>query len=195
MIACDAERTHIRQMNGKSQNALRMLWALLLSLAFHASLLYAGQRWLTLGMPMPPLPAVLYARLELPPEEKREEVPVLKNTMKDERAPAEEEAVAPKPGGRGAGSGAARAPEEPKDDESPEFVYPPEAARLNLEGEVVLLVEVDPRGRILDVSLGSSSGHPILDEAALRQVRALNALPGPGHRGKTVLFPVKFARE
>lgn len=71
------------------------------------------------------------------------------------------------------------------------LLYPEEAVRRGLEGEVVLLLEVDAAGRIAEASVASSSGHAILDQAALRAVRLLGVL-GPASAGKAVLLPVRF---
>ncbi|HSO05623.1 MAG TPA: TonB family protein [Pelomicrobium sp.] len=74
------------------------------------------------------------------------------------------------------------------------LLYPEEAVRRGLQGETVLLLEVGADGRIAAASVASSSGHPILDEAALRAVRLLGAL-GPASAGKAVLLPVRFQLE
>ena len=177
-------------MNGKSQNALRLVCALCISLAFHGLLFYAGQRWLVLAAPASPLPPVLYARLELPPEPEADTLP-LKNTMKEEPTP--EPADKPRRSGRDSAALPRASPpaaEPAPEDASLDLLYPPEALALGLEGEPVLLVEVDEASRIIGVSIGSSSGHPILDQAALKKVWALGRLEG--HRSKTLLFPVKF---
>ncbi|MCZ7565501.1 MAG: TonB family protein [Burkholderiales bacterium] len=74
---------------------------------------------------------------------------------------------------------------------SEEMLYPPEALRRGLEGEVVVLVELGETGRILDASIASGSGHPELDAAALRAVRKVGTL-GPSSANKTILLPVRF---
>jgi protein TonB len=48
--------------------------------------------------------------------------------------------------------------------------YPPEAARLGEQGTVELLIQVSPDGRPAEVTITSSSGHPILDRAARQAV-------------------------
>jgi len=53
----------------------------------------------------------------------------------------------------------------------PPPVYPSSARRRGLEGVVVLWVRVSAAGELLDLGIEQSSGHPILDEAALRAVR------------------------
>lgn len=72
-----------------------------------------------------------------------------------------------------------------------ELLYPADALRRGLEGEVVVLVELGEGGRILDASIASGSGHPALDDAAVRAVRRLGTL-GPAAAHKSILLPVRF---
>lgn len=74
---------------------------------------------------------------------------------------------------------------------SEELLYPADALRRGLEGEVVILVELGAGGRILDASIASGSGHPALDEAAVRAVKRLGSL-GPAAAHKSILLPVRF---
>ena len=69
--------------------------------------------------------------------------------------------------------------------------YPPEAVANGWEGETVLLVEMDRRGTIQRVSVASSSGYAVLDEAAIRALSGRRSL-GPGLQEKAVLFPISF---
>jgi len=48
--------------------------------------------------------------------------------------------------------------------------YPDKARRNKLEGQLVLTVALSPDGHIIEVSISSSSGHKILDDAAKRIV-------------------------
>ena len=57
-------------------------------------------------------------------------------------------------------------------DQSPRPPYPPQALQRRLSGEVMLRVLVDVHGVPADVQLEHSSGSRLLDEAALRFVRA-----------------------
>ena len=66
-----------------------------------------------------------------------------------------------------------------------------EALEQGLEGEAVVLVELGEGGRVNALSIARSSGHPILDEAALHALRQLGTL-GPAVAGKTILLPVRF---
>ena len=74
---------------------------------------------------------------------------------------------------------------------SEELLYPADALRRGLEGEVVILVELGENGRILDASIASGSGHPTLDDAAVRAVKRLGTL-GPASAHKSILLPVRF---
>ncbi len=56
-------------------------------------------------------------------------------------------------------------------------VYPYHARRKEMEGRVVLRVEVLPSGANRSVTVLSSSGHGILDRAALKAVRAWRFVP------------------
>lgn len=60
---------------------------------------------------------------------------------------------------------------------NPEPVYPIAARRRHQEGLVLLSVRVNPVGRATSVSLKQSSGYPLLDEAALTQVREWEFTP------------------
>lgn len=56
--------------------------------------------------------------------------------------------------------------------------YPPEAIRKHFEGVTGLDVCVDRQGRVTSVSLASSSGHDVLDKAALKWVHGMRFAPG-----------------
>ena len=57
--------------------------------------------------------------------------------------------------------------------------YPETARRLGLQGRAVVLVTIGADGRIVDAQLVQSTGHPILDEAALGSARGWRFQP-PG---------------
>ena len=74
--------------------------------------------------------------------------------------------------------------------------YPAAARAQRLEGLVVLSVLVGANGRVVDVSVASSSGHTLLDQAAAGAVKTWTF--APAHRGtraveSVVEVPVKFA--
>ena len=58
-------------------------------------------------------------------------------------------------------------------------VYPLGARRRGLEGKVVIKIEINSRGKILDVALLRSSGHTSLDESTLKWVKQLDHVPAP----------------
>lgn len=68
--------------------------------------------------------------------------------------------------------------------------YPPAAIALGLEGEVRLLLSLSTEGAILDINIASSSGHPLLDQAALQAVQKMQHIPDTGLR--EMLLPVIF---
>jgi protein TonB len=68
--------------------------------------------------------------------------------------------------------------------------YPGEAITQGLEGEVQVLLIIDENGNVVATRIEQGSGHPILDDAALRAARSLKSLPSDAPR-QTVL-PVRF---
>jgi protein TonB len=68
--------------------------------------------------------------------------------------------------------------------------YPPEAIARGLEGEVQVLLIIDEAGKVSAARIEQGSGHPLLDEAALRAVRSLQSLPADAPR--QVVLPVRF---
>jgi len=73
-----------------------------------------------------------------------------------------------------------------------EEFYPREAIARGLEGRVVLLLTFDAAGRLAILEIASSSGHPILDNAALTAAQRIGSLPGVRRQ---VLLPVEFRLE
>jgi len=60
--------------------------------------------------------------------------------------------------------------------EQPPVVYPDEARRLGLEGQVVFNIEIDERGRVRKVKLVKGI-HPLLDAAAAEGVKKMRFKP------------------
>ena len=129
-----------------------------------------------------PPPEVLKNTIEAPPPERQRAAP------KPPRAPPATAAPKPRPPAERL---AGEALDRTLDQLSQTLLYPPEAVRRGLEGEVVVMLELDAAGRIVAASVASGSGHAILDEAALRAARQLGAL-GPALAGKAILLPVRF---
>jgi protein TonB len=76
-----------------------------------------------------------------------------------------------------------------------ELQYPDEAIRRRLEGEVLLELRVATDGTVLDVKVLRSSGHPVLDRAAVAAVKKWKGQPAM-RGGKAVesveRLPVNF---
>ena len=81
---------------------------------------------------------------------------------------------------------------------NPKPPYPLVARRLGYQGKVVLHVEVLAEGRAGQIQLDSSSGHDILDNAAIQTVRTWRFTPAR-HLGQPVtqwfLIPINFFLE
>jgi len=82
--------------------------------------------------------------------------------------------------------------------QNPIPVYPMIARKRGFQGIVILEVLVDRQGKVADLRLSSSSGHPVLDQAALTSVKTW--LFDPGTRGREkidmwVKVPVRFRLE
>lgn len=166
---------------------VRLGLALAASLVLHAALLFPYGA-LSRSAAVPPLPAVpLHATLTAPA--------LATQSEEGNVAPAEEHfAVPPEPTfgkaapkpltGRALNTALAALTRE-------EF-YPREAIARGLEGRVVLLLTLADAGVVTAVEIASSSGHAILDAAAVVAAGRVGALPG-GER--QVLLPVEFRLE
>lgn len=60
---------------------------------------------------------------------------------------------------------------------NPKPEYPSTARNMSWEGKVILQVHVHPNGNVGSVSVARSSGHEILDEAAMKAVRLWKFVP------------------
>ena len=179
----------------------RLILALALSFALHGAVLVPDLvKRLPTTQPRPALQAML--RLPPTPEPPRAES-LLKNTLDEEVAPKEVEPPPPSP----KPVEPARKPEPkpvPKNPQkrdiqiaqrklSEQQFYPPEAVAQNIEGEVRLIIKLSDSGEVLDVSVAASSGHAILDNAAIRAAYAMGALTGVTSR--ELILPVIFRLE
>lgn len=73
--------------------------------------------------------------------------------------------------------------------------YPRLARHRGLEGVVLLEALIDISGKVADLRIFTSSGHPVLDRAALKAVRRWRFTPGTiGGRGQEmwVKVPIRF---
>jgi protein TonB len=159
----------------------RLIIALTLSLVLHGGLFFMGAP----GFSATPRPPALRALLRLPPDLARLPEPpatesLLKNTLEDAAPekpaatpPAEETRRTPAP------SDAGRRAMEAVQEKLSEYVfYPEQARRLGIEGTVTLFVELTADGRVEDVRIVESSGHAILDNAAVKGFYAVGRFPG-----------------
>ncbi len=96
----------------------------------------------------------------------------------------------PQPASRSTGPGGRNAGDRKPHLDNPMRFYPPEAIAKGIEGETILMLRYRSDGTLLDAKIARSSGHAILDQAALRAVRATqNKADG----AREILFPVTFA--
>jgi len=71
-----------------------------------------------------------------------------------------------------------------------ELPYPAEAIARGLQGEALVLLFLDASGNAIAARLEASSGHALLDDAAVRAARGLHSLPDSAPR--EALVPVRF---
>ncbi len=72
---------------------------------------------------------------------------------------------------------------------SKHLFYPAAAIAQGLEGDAVLLLTLDSGGQIQSVEIAKSTGHAMLDEAAMDATRHIGVLPG---NPRQTLLPVSF---
>lgn len=74
--------------------------------------------------------------------------------------------------------------------------YPREARRDGLQGTPTVRFTVDRRGRVSDIAIRDSSGHPALDEATVELMRRVSPLPAmPRSMGRdtvTITLPIEY---
>jgi protein TonB len=70
--------------------------------------------------------------------------------------------------------------------------YPQEARRYELEGITTLRYRLGPDGRVGDVQVAKSSGWKLLDDAAIRTIRACTFTPEQAARADGAALPVKY---
>ncbi len=168
-------------------------FAIALSLALHAGVLFWDARKLSL----PPAPPPIEASLQPPaPSPARNNAPLLKNTLIDDPAlvkavpPAPPAARALPPNARAA---ARRQIEAAQRKLSQHLYYPPAAVARGLEGEVRLLLTITDDGSISDVVIAASSGHALLDQAAVKAAYAMGRIGWANSR--EFILPVIFRLE
>ncbi len=158
---------------------MRLYFALLLSLTLHAALIVAPAMLAAKKRP-PPIPVLEAHLLRPPPAESAAEAVSSRPAPEDPRL----QPAAPVP--RALRGGALRRAQSAF---SEHLFYPPQAVAQGLEGDVVLLLTLSDGGRLLTASIARSSGHALLDQAALDAAQRIGALPG---NPRQTLFPVSF---
>jgi len=181
--------------------------ALVLSLILHAILIAAGIRvfapatsgpqasrsdamlWLRARLVEPAAASLELPQLPPPREARRNANPgAVAGTARPRIEVAGAAAAPPRPTSPATlqGDAAARATEQLRR----ELLYPREAIERGLQGEAVVLMFLDPSGSVVAARVEASSGYAILDDAAVRAVRTLRALPDSAPR--EALLPVRF---
>lgn len=157
---------------------MRLFLALLLSLTLHAALIVAPA-WLAPKHAPAPNPSIEARLVPLTPAETMAESTSTEAASAEAKPPL----VAPPRAMRG------RSLQRAQTALSAHLFYPPEAIAQGLEGEVILLLTLAEGGRLVSATVARSSGHPVLDQAALNAARRIGALPG---NPRQTLFPVSF---
>lgn len=178
-----------------NRNDRRLSLALALSLLIHA-LPLAAPFLVRTPAPAPQRPPPLEARLKPPPVAEQPPL-MLPEPPKPAKAKTEPRRPPPKPE-KPASPGPAPAKREwttevrkqLKDLDRQGKFYPEEAIARGLEGEALVLLVLDEAGNPVAARIEESSGHRILDDAALRAVRSLRSLPANAPR--ETLLPVRF---
>ena len=163
---------------------LRLPFAFALSLVLHGVLFLPDLLPRPTPRPRPALDAVLRAPLPPPAAE-----PLLKDTLAEESDRAATKPAEPPPEKK-ASTNIQRSTRIAQRKLLQHVFYPPEAVARGIEGEVRLLVRLDADGRVSEARIAASSGHAILDDAALRAAYAAGRLGGEGVR--ELILPVVF---
>ena len=161
----------------------RLIAALTLSLSLHFLAAGSFDAWMRMK---PALPRIVMPPIEASLADPQVEDALLKDTLAEKTLLHKEMATRPSGNGRST----AREMELARRKLSRQLFYPPEAVAQGLEGEVRLLLSLDSAGNITDVEIASSSGHPLLDRAAIDAAHAMGRLRGIGVR--EMILPVNF---
>ena len=158
-----------------------LYFALLLSLTLHAALIVAPT-WLEVKQRPAPAASIEAKLLPRPGPVAMAEAVSTEASTTDTATTSRSIAAPP---GTLAGSSLRRAQAAL----SKHLFYPPEAVALGLEGEVILLLILSDSGQLVSAAIARSSGHAMLDQAALDAAQHIGALPG---NPRQTLFPVSF---
>lgn len=155
----------------------------------HAGLLF----WNAIRLSPPPAPRAIDGDLRLPePARPERDDTLLKNTLDIGDRPPVATPPVPRPGPPSRET-PRRQVEAAQRRISEHLYYPPEAVARGIEGEVRLLLTLADDGRIVDVSVAASSGHAILDQAALKAAQRMGRVNWAHSR--ELILPVVFRLE
>ncbi|QKS29049.1 MAG: Protein TonB [Accumulibacter sp.] len=169
--------------------SFQLLAALAISLLLHAAVLW----WNVVEFRPPPTPRL---QAWLPPLTRAgpaSDEPLLKNTLSSEPSPT---AATPPPRPATAAAAATartvarRQIEAAQRRLSQHLYYPPEAVARGIEGEVRVLLRLADDGSIVDVQIAASSGHAILDQAAVKAAYAMGRANWA--QSRELILPVIF---
>jgi protein TonB len=166
-------------------------WALVISIALHA-LVIAAPAWRGKSQPQVPL-TVSFRELPAVPEPKHPALELPRPILPEKKPRPSAARPAPEPVARQtvtlqrlSGQAARVAGEQM----ARELLYPVEAIERGEQGEALVLLFLDESGNAVAARLEESSGHALLDAAAVRAARTLRALPSSAPR--EALLPVRF---
>jgi protein TonB len=165
----------------------RLILALALSLALHGVVVLPE---LLKRRPVAPPRPALQALLRLPPSPEIAPEPILKNTLDPEETPPEVKKPPPALPPQPSKTPAKREVKAAQRKLSEHLYYPPEAIARGLEGEVRLILKLSATGAVEDVNIAASSGHTVLDNAAIKAAYAMGKLTGATSR--ELILPVIF---
>lgn len=170
----------------------RLTLAFAASLLLHAATLgFGALRTLVKPAPPPRLEATLRAAAPPPPAE-----PLVKNTLDSDAETPREPPPAKPPEPPAANPALRPAVPEKKQVRAAQrklaahTFYPSEAVTRGIEGDVRVILVLGEDGAIADVQVAASSGHAILDNAAVKAAWAMGRLPGVTVR--QMILPVSF---
>lgn len=157
-----------------------LFFALLLSLALHVTLIVTPS-WLAVSLPSPRNPERLHLRLA-----PLQEIATDPDLAEEVSTQGSETPISLSSPQKTRGAPLQRAQQALVK----HLLYPPQAIAQGLEGEVTLLLILDSKGSIISADIAKSSGHALLDQAALAAAGRMGSLPG---NPRQTLLPVNFS--
>lgn len=178
--------------------SVRLGWTLLLSIVLHLAIIEGITRFVAAIKRAVPEPALAVRLRDVPKPVAEPAPPAPRLPLPKESQPNASAApisIPARPAGQsprsdrplGLSGAAARAAHSQI---SRALLYPREAVEQGLEGQATVLIFLDPSGNVIAARLEASSGHTLLDDAAVNAARTLRDLPGSAPR--EALLPVRF---